>query len=203
MKKSVKKQWFLLLCIALLFMIPVSVQAASPGKGTVKKLYNDFLKKNTTYTWFRALDINQDGVKELVVSKNGPTNYQDEYFIYTVKNDSVTYVGKIFESTRSGDPNKKKAIYYNKKLKAVRQIGTGSYSVTYWLYKVYKYKLQERLSCGGIYNRYRVFYKSSYGKNVSYITEKELDSIYETYFKKGCTQYILYKNTSANRSAKL
>ncbi|MDO5392806.1 MAG: hypothetical protein Q4F24_17190 [Eubacteriales bacterium] len=203
MKKSVKKQWFLLLCIALLFMIPVNVQAASPSKGTVKKLYNELLKKNTSYTWFRTLDINQDGVKELVVSKNGATYNQDQYFIYTVKNNSVVYIGKIFESTRFGDPNKKKAIYYNKKLKSVRQVGTGTYSVTFWLYKINKYKLQERLCCGGIYNRYSVFYKSSYGKKASYITEKELNNFCETYFKKGCTQYVLYKNTSANRSAKL
>ena len=202
MSKRTKK-WGLVMLLALILLIPVSVQAAAPGKTTVKKLYKEFMEKNTTYAWFRTLDINRDGVKELVVSKSGAKYSGDEYCIYTVKKNSMVYVGSVVESRSFGSPNKKKAIYYNKELKAVRQVQTGTYAVFYTLYKINNYKLQERLNCSGIYNRYRIFSKSYYGKNVTYITETQLNNLVKKYFNKGCTKYLLYSNTASNRASKL
>ena len=47
-------------------MLPISIQAAQRKESVI---YSDFLQENPSYTWFRTLDINKDGVKELIVSK--------------------------------------------------------------------------------------------------------------------------------------
>ena len=63
-----KKKMFILIsfifCLSL--MLPISIQAAQRKESVI---YSDFLQENPSYTWFRTLDINKDGVKELIVSK--------------------------------------------------------------------------------------------------------------------------------------
>lgn len=206
MSKKMKKSVLMLFVMVMVLMLPVTVKAA-PSKSAVKKLYNSFLSSNTKYDWFRTLDINRDGVNELIVSQTKTATYEyDYYYIYTVKNNKVYNVGKIGESPsyNGNGKMKPKAVYYNKKLKGIRDIVTGPYSVGATLYKMYKYKLQNRLSMNAIYNRYRIFCRSVYGGPEAYYkTEAGYNKHFNAYFKKGCTRYPLYRNTAANRAGRL
>lgn len=192
----------MLLLLAVMLLIPVTAQAAAPSKTAVKKLYKEFLESNTSHKWFRVLDINQDGVNELVTAKDvkqGSRKYT-RYYIYTIKDKKVKYVGYTEEEYQA-----KKAIYYNKNLKAIRmEKSMGPRNGTSWLYKVYKYKLQERLMLSANYGQYSVFVKSIYGKPGGYFkTREEFEKYYNTYMVKGCTKYALYSNTKTNRANQL
>lgn len=146
-EKLMNKKRLLLICFifCLNLIISISVQAATSKQAPI---YNKFLQKNPSYTWFCTLDINKDGIKELIVSTNQTERFSNNYLIYTVKKGKMVYIGKI-QHTLSTD-GKSKAIFYNPKFKAIREIYQGAQTIEYNLYKISNSTFKEALyACEG------------------------------------------------------
>ena len=184
-EKLMNKKRLLLICFifCLNLIISISVQAATSKQAPI---YNKFLQKNPSYTWFCTLDINKDGIKELIVSTNQTERFSNNYLIYTVKKGKMVYIGKI-QHTLSTD-GKSKAIFYNPNFKAIREIYQGAQTIEHNLYKISNSSFKEA--------KFQYFPITTSGIN-SY--KKSL----KQYFYKGCKKYKLYKNTAQNRSNKL
>ena len=85
-----KKLLFLCVMFCLSLMMSISVQAASKQA----PIYKEFLLNHPSYTWFRTLDINKDGVKELLLL-NGTCEADYVYKIYTIGNGSARYIDEV------------------------------------------------------------------------------------------------------------
>jgi len=199
-----KKRVIFLMCFifCLGIVMPISVQAVTLKQS---EIYNEFLKRNTSYAWFRTLDINKDGVKELIVSENGVKYNSNVYYIYTVKKEKMVYIGKVSHSHSFKD-GKSKAIFYNSKQKAIREAITGPFSLGLALYKISGSTLKGTVYMNRVYGRYPVYAFSKNGKAQYYTTTsgiKKFNKLVNQYFYKGCKKYALYKNTAENRTSKL
>lgn len=202
-KKISKRCLAVLLLLAMVLAVPMTSQAAKkPSKKTVKKLYTEFLKNQSGSDYFTALDINRDGVKELIVSKPRRNSYSNDIFsIYTVKSGKVQFLGDVQESiSLDYSPSKKKAVYYNKKQKAIRGTETGPYTAEYSLYRMSGSKLKKYLYCMGAYNRYQIFQVQYPNKKAKNVSESTHDSFQKKYMKTQCTKKNLVANTEKNRT---
>ena len=185
-EKLMNKKRLLLICFifCLNLIISISVQAATSKQ---------------------ALDINKDGIKELIVSTNQTERFSNNYLIYTVKKGKMVYIGKI-QHTLSTD-GKSKAIFYNPKFKAIREIYQGAQTIEYNLYKISNSTFKEALyACEG-HGHIKVYCIRKNGKFQDFpITTSGINSYKKSlkqYFYKGCKKYKLYNNTAQNRSSKL
>lgn len=179
-------------------------------KGDYRKLYKAFLEKgkavykegSNTYTdtinSFYVLDIDKNGVPELIALTGDFFNYRH---VYTVKSGKMVYCGT--DSVR-GD----KKLYYNSKSKAICIFwwtnGVGGSGVR--LLRVsgsklvpYKYAWSGLSSTGSngkpIYN-----YGTSYADAKS-VSKSTFDAAINKYVK-GYKSYSFISNTAANRNAK-
>ncbi len=210
MKKRIVSRYCLtvLLLIIAVLMIPSYAEAAKkPGKKAVKKLYHQFLQQSMSGSdYFITLDINRDGVKELITSKPRRSSYSDDiYSVYTIRSGKVTLLGTVSESSSYNykASGKKKAIYYNKKCKAIRDCETGPYSTSLTLYRIAGSKLKQKINCTAIYNRYRIFQVSYGTSGPKSVSESRLKSLEKKYMKKQCKKIRLVLNTEKNRTKKL
>lgn len=198
----------ILLLLTAVLAVPATAEAAKkPGKRAVKRIYNEFLQKNVSGSdYFITLDINRDGVKELITSEPVRSSYSDDNFsIYTIRSGAVKLLGTVAESRSCTHhtSDKQKAVYYNKKYRAIRSSETGPYSIGLTLYRISGNKLKERMSSTAIYNRYRIFQISSGSSNPRSVSEKKLDSFEKKHMKKECKKMKLVRNTEKNRNRKL
>ena len=121
-----RRKHLLLLTVLFLLtalMLPVSVSAASKK---YVKLYRNLLKKGTgtitsgTYTYsveykaFMTLDINRDGIPELLIKDQAPETGMTNIMVYTVKKGKLFYCGDYYTRTNYGGK-----ISYSKKYKGV------------------------------------------------------------------------------------
>lgn len=98
-----KKLLFLCVMFCLSLMMSISVQAASKQA----PIYKEFLLNHPSYTWFRTLDINKDGVKELIISEKQQPYRSNIYYIYTVKKEKMVYLGRVSHSNTFKDGTSK------------------------------------------------------------------------------------------------
>lgn len=199
-----KKKMIFLICFlfCLSLAMPVSAQAAEKKEATI---YREFLKENPLYDWFRTLDINKDGVKELIVSKKQLEYSSNVYYVYTIKKNEIVYIGKVSHSQAFKD-GKSKVIFYNSKLKAIRKAVTAPMGFGLSLYKISGSTLKETIYMNRSFGRFPVYSIGKNGKDKYYTTASEIkkfNKLVDGYFYKGCKKYILYKNTAANRLNKL
>lgn len=203
MKKYFKHSLIFCFLLLLTLALPMTTQAAKkPTAKKVKALYNKFMASYySDSSWFCTLDINRDGVKELIASRPKTKSWDDDiYYIYRVKSNKVTYVGKISVSGSYGSLNKPKAVYYNRSLKAIRATTTTAVNLTHTLYQLSGGKLKERLTCSGTYGRYPFYYKSVKGGAPQYFSSAaSYEKFSKKYMEKGCTKKKLVKNTARNR----
>lgn len=196
-----KKLLFLCVMFCLSLMMSISVQAASKQA----PIYKEFLLNHPSYTWFRTLDINKDGVKELIISENQQPYRSNIYYIYTVKKEKMVYLGRVSHSNTFKDGTSK-VIFYNSKLKAIREVVTGPHSLGLSLYKISGSTLKGIAYSNETYGRFPVYAFTKNGKDTYYSTTtgiKKFKQLVDQYFYKGCKKYTLYKNNAANRSSKL
>ena len=196
-----KKLLFLCFMFCLSLMMSVSVLAASKQA----PVYKEFLLNHPSYTWFRTLDINKDGVKELIVSENQQAYRPNIYYIYTVKKEKMVYLGRVSHSNTFKD-GKSKVIFYNSKQKAIREVVTGTQSLGFSLYKISGSTLKSSVYSNESFGRFTVYAFGKNGKEIYYTTTagiKKFKQLVNQYFYKDCKKYTLYKNNAANRSSKL
>lgn len=213
MKNTTKKIFSILLTAALFFsFFGVSQTSSAASKNTAAvKAYKSLLSKKT-YKWgysdeanktanysFACVDLNKDGIKELIVISNS-ASYADQYCkIFTYTNRKIKCV-----TSCSGISWYKKG-----KIIAIEDAHTGSYWGDYYQLSK-KGKLIRKVSYSGtdmkeyakkIKHKENSIYYTSYKigkKEVSYKTyKKKLSRLLKS--KKPATINYL-KNTAANRA---
>lgn len=191
MKRKLRRLFSVILFLTVVFGIGGTADAKTAS--SYQKIYGDFLKKGTAYVegrsikmnlaYFTLLDINQDGVKELLVG-------EDEFCwilqIYTIRKNKMLYIGSF------SNPYVRATVSYNKKYKGLISKGGGTGVSGYVLKILEKNKLKVTQDI-----------MRSYGEitfNGRAISESEARTIEQTYFTgKDVSVYSLYPNTSANR----
>lgn len=197
MKKYFKQSFILFALLLLTLALPLTAQA-KPGKAKVKKLYTRFLEANS-YDWFVSLDINRDGVKELIISNDQVNSWDDhKFYIYRISRGKVDYVGYVVESCSLDENRGRKHIYYSRKYKAVRGTSTGAYSLAQTLYQVKSGSLKSRYYCNAVYGRFPFRLTGTNEVNASGVSNSAYDK-FEKKYMGSCVRKNLYKNTRRNR----
>lgn len=188
-------------------------------KPTEKILYNELLeKKEYSYSikygdeeypykmelnYFLHMDINNDGVKELIVSsKNKATSsewgyiYKEDALVFTIKNNKLKFLGVINSCIDQ------EGMMYSEKYKGIiseQDAGSGGRGAWYSIHNIKNNVLEPLYKCGWHYeilDRLTYFYSIN-GKDT---TEKKYTDYYNKYFiKKDYKHYSLKANTKANR----
>ena len=130
MKEKMRKKSKFLVMFGCLILLCISFSINSEAASAYKKIYKNLLKKEScTYTsssghkvtvnfnYFTLLDIDRNGVPELITSEDTSLMYGD---FFTVKNNRLRYLGDIFNKYHDG-------IRYNPKAKGLvlAEGGTG------------------------------------------------------------------------------
>ena len=204
MKEKMRKKSKFLVMFGCLILLCISFSINSEAASAYKKIYKNLLKKEScTYTsssghkvtvnfnYFTLLDIDRNGVPELITSEDTSLMYGD---VFTVKNNRLRYLGDIFNKYHDG-------IRYNPKAKGLvlAEGGTGVSGETLW--KIVNGKLKETLrieaSC-------RTSNKTIYYLNNKKCSAKTFRRYREKYFSKSKVKIAkVVKNNSTNRRKKL
>lgn len=182
-------------------------------QGNYKVLYKALLEKGTvsiktdygTSTYliksFYLLDIDKNGVPELIVKDGSSSETFSNRFIYTVKKGKVVYCGEYYVK---GD----RYLYYNSKYKAIyiwwwtNGVG-GSGAMLVRLsgtkMKNYKYIWTGSEKVG---STKQIYMYGTSGIKAKKVSKKKFNSMLKKYFK-GQKKYSFMNNTSANRKKKL
>ena len=176
-------------------------------KGNYKTLYRTLLEQGTftyrttscTYTAkaesFCLLDIDQNGVPELIIKTGNANDTFAERHIYTVKSGKLAYCGNYF---MRGD----KYLYYNKKYKSIYTwwwtngvggSGAALYQISGGKMKSYKYAWEGSKSMG---SSKRVYYYGTSAEKRSKVSKSKYLSMVKKYFK-GQKKYSFINNTSS------
>ncbi|MCD8018278.1 MAG: Ig-like domain-containing protein [Clostridiales bacterium] len=156
-------------------------------KGDYRTLYADFLNIKPSYGYYYILDVNKDGLPELIYMDQGAV-YQS---VYTVSNGQVKQLGTLSFSGNSYGT----VVIYNKSKKALycSSLIHGTGGISQSLYRVTQKGLK--------------LYKSFiYSENRYYIKNKSVSkSKYTKQCKKYCgtsklKKYNMLQNTAANRN---
>lgn len=127
-KRIHRKSLFLLaalVCTAVFLFAPVQSQAASKTtRAKVQKAYRNFLYESD-YRSFKLIDVNRDGMKELVVSYDDSRSTISQIFVYTYRNGFVQRVGEDYSAF---------GITYNKKTKRLYGSRGGGGGIENWYY---------------------------------------------------------------------
>lgn len=114
-----------LLCTTALLLMPIQTQAASKRtKKQAQRAYRNFLYESD-YRSFKLIDMNRDGLKELVVSYEDSQTMVSQIIVYTYKNAAVQ---------RAGDHYSAFGIRYNKKTKRLYGSRGGGGGIENWYY---------------------------------------------------------------------
>ena len=207
-----KRKHFLLLTILVLlvtFMVPVSASAASKK---YVKLYKNLLKKGTvsmtsgTRTYnvqikaFLLLDINRDGIPELLLKDQKPETSMTNIMVYTVKNGKLFDCGSYSTRTNYGG-----AISYSKKYKGVLDTwwtnGVGGSGAVLYGISTRKHELVvKRKAWKGAdgYGSTTMTYEIK--KNLVTVSKSKYDNYVNKYFNEKNFKTKKFKaNTAANR----
>lgn len=183
-------------------------------KGNYKALYRALLEKGS-FTYknsygrtgtakagsFCLLDIDQNGVPELIIKTGDANDTFAERHIYTVKSGKLAYCGNYF---MRGD----KYFYYNKKYKSIYTwwwtngvggSGAALYQISGGKMKPYKYVWEGNKSMG---SSVREYYYGTSAEKSSKVSKSKYLSMVKKYFK-GQKKYSFINNTSSNRKKKL
>lgn len=182
-------------------------------RGNYKALYRAMLETGTvTYSdksgkridkagSFALLDIDQNGVPELIVKNTEASGTFSTRYVYTVKSGKVVYCGTY---NVRGD----KYLYYNKKYKAVYSWwwtngvgGSGAQllRLSGSAIKSYQYVWEGGESFGS--SKWVYYYGTSAEKRRK-VSKSKYTSMVKKYFK-GQKKYGFTDNTAANRTKKL
>lgn len=203
MKKLASKISAMLLLICLI-VSPVNVQAAKSSEG---KVYKEILEKgytvtengnkdNRTYKYFNLLDIDRNGVKELVVKEfEGGAWYSTD--VFTIKKGKVVFCGTVIGRGQT-------SMTYVKKYHSLYTYGwTNGIGAAYsFLWRLNGTKIDRWKFCWAgseSMGSSKMVYKT--GKN-SESCKKVSKSTYNAFFKKYFKNRVDYKyveNTAANR----
>jgi len=199
MKKYFKHSFILFSLLLLMLALPLTAQA-KPTKKRVTQIYTSFLKLNG-YDWFLSLDINRDGIKELIVSFDQKNSWDDHtFYIYSVKKNKIAKIGSVEESASLEENKGKKHIYYSKKYKAIRDTSTGAYSLmqTLYQYQPKKTALKSRYYCNAVYGRFPFRLIGTNEVDAYGVSDAKYNA-YEKKYMNSCAKKYLYKNTARNR----
>lgn len=185
------------------------------NKVTAKALYNQLLetgvytydyfeyKMKMNLSYFYYMDLNKDGVKELIVSDKDKAEQEDWGYTYkatalvfTVKDSKLVFLGYIMSCIDE------KGLMYNKKYKGIitePDSGTGGRGNGYGIYNLVKNKLKSVNECYWYYET--LPYKNNYSINNKNTTKSKYNAFVKKYFKQSdYTHLSMHSNTKANRS---
>ncbi|EET60763.1 bacterial group 2 Ig-like protein [Marvinbryantia formatexigens DSM 14469] len=182
-------------------------------KGNYKTLYKSLLTKGTvSYSdkngkgtdkarSFALLDIDQNGVPELIVNNAETSGFFSTRYIYTVKSGKIVYCGRYYVRGEN-------YLYYNQKYKAVYTWwwtngvgGQGSqlFRLSGSTLSSYKYIWEGSDRPG---SSKKVYYYGTSGEKNKKVSKSTYLSAAKKYFK-GQKKYSFVNNTAANRKKKL
>ncbi|MDO4323773.1 MAG: Ig-like domain-containing protein [Lachnospiraceae bacterium] len=177
-----------------------AIYRATLEKGTIT--YSDRSGKRTAKAGsFALLDIDQNGVPELIVKDTEASGTFSSRYIYTVKSGKAVYCGTY---NVRGD----KYLYYNKKYKAlyswwwtngVGGSGAQLFRLSGSAVKPYQYVWEGGESFG---SSKWVYYYGTSAENCKKVSKSKYLSMVKKYFK-GQKEYSFIDNTAANRMKKL
>lgn len=181
-KKAIVKTVLMLACICALSMaMTLTCSAAS-----TKKVYGNFLKRQSSRQYFTQIDINRDGTRELLVSSD---KYGTWLQVYTVKGGRIKNLGQVLNKYQNG-------VRYNPKRKALVLANGGAGASGNSLWKISGGKLRESSSTMMLITGRRIIYQHNYKK----CSAKTYRSKTKLYFGSGQVKLAKFKkNTSANR----
>lgn len=169
-----------------------------------KSLYKKFLAKKSvkagkssiTPKYFYVLNIDKTGVPELIVIDR--TFGSCSYYVYTIKNNKVTYMGE--GGTKSGAVIP--TLVYSSKYKAIYGEGwtNGVGGVWTSYYGISGSKLVTKQHCHVWTNPKTKYVIGQTAKQENTVTKAKYNSFYKKYFTNGKLQkYEMIQNTAANR----
>lgn len=179
-----------------------------------RKLYKKFLEQSTikvsyksgNYTlnhtlnsedlYYYILNIDKKGVPELVICPmNQPTQTCCTYYVYTVKNNKVKYLGTCSYFGRYDVP----PLYYSSKQKAIVSNAIGMGYESHGLYGISGYKLKTKRVCEESYRMTVSYRTGSKFTSLKTVSKKSYNTYYKKYFK-SLKKYTMKANTEANRA---
>lgn len=195
MKKCMKKLNILLI-ITTIFILSCSIQASA--KPNYQKLYGNLLKKNKIIEYdtdgrrsvyrpkyFLLLDIDRNGVKELIVAPN--RGVAGEWHIYTIKNNKVKFLYNRFWMGSC-------TFLWSKSLKGIwREWSEGTGLLTQAFYQIKNGKFVKKIELNRTWH---------YGEKAYYSVNRKgcSKSTYNKYLNKyfRIKKYQAYSNISNN-----
>lgn len=197
MKMKLRHLFSALLLLTAVFWI--SGTADAKAASSYQKIYGNFLEKGTAPVegrsinmnlgYFTLLDIDQNGVKELLVGEN---EFCWDLEIYTIRKNKMVYIGSL------SHPYVGALISYNQKYKGLvtKGGGTGISGYTLTILENNKLKTAQNL----LYS-YSVDEITLNGRKISKSEAEKTEQIYFT--GKDVKEYPFYQNTPANRKQRL
>ena len=181
-------------------------------KGDYKTIYKQMLEtgqvryKSGSKTYmaaaksFYVLDIDRNGVPELIVKDTEASNSFSTRYVYTIRNGKAVYCGGYYQK---GDSK----LYYNSKYKSlymwwwtngVGGVGSMLYRLSGSQLKAYKYIWSGAKSYG---SSKQVYYYGTNAKKGKSVSKKTYNAMFKKYFKSRKTFGFL-NNTLTNRTKK-
>lgn len=169
-----------------------------------KSLYKKFLAKSSVSAgtstikpnYFYLLNIDKSGVPELVVvDETGAYCY---YYVYTIKNNKVTYMGYCTSKGIMSTP----PLYYSSKYKAILVEGWTNFVGGTWsaYYGISGSKLVAKQSCRAWQNPVEYAINQT-GNKETVVTKAKYTAFFKKYFKNGnIKKYKMKANTATNRN---
>lgn len=170
-----------------------------------KSLYKKFLAKSSVAAdtrnikpgYFYLLNINKTGVPELVVVDKSHSGPYCVYYVYTIKNNKVVYMGSCTYKGMGSTPY----LYYSTKYKSLYVCGWTNFVGGVWgsYYGISGSKLVGKQHCREWTNPVEYAIGDTADKE-SIVSKSKYNSFYKKYFKNGnIKKYKMQKNTEANR----
>ena len=207
-----------LLAVTLCATLSIATSASAAGKETkaYKKMlkagtfsvYEKFKNKNVTYPIqsYLILDIDKNGVKELLISQYEIGKMTEDYdvptlYVYTYKDSKIVELGGIYGVANPGWG--KTAVEYNKKYKTLLSthhplLAIGS--VESYCYALEDEKIVEKYYLTDYWDKWEDKNSYTYAKNknekAKSVTEKKYTSLYKKYYT-GKNVKTLYMKTNS------
>ena len=171
-----------------MFPYEVSAKVSKSTKKKAAKAYREFMY-DTDYWWFRTIDMDGDGLKELVVSYESNSGVRCKIYIYKYRKGQVRYVGEEYSMFGHA---------YNKKMKRLMGCRGGGGSIEDWylttsksgkLKWVYLSQIETHYKTGRM--TYDYFYA---GKKIS----KKAFFKKKRSWKKNCVPFNMHKTSLKN-----
>lgn len=153
-------------------------------------IYQKFLRANPIFENFLILDIDGNGVNELIVRKN---NKDSNRLVYTVRNGEVTNLGTVYSNQDE--------LYYNSSLKALGTVSSGiGVYYTYELHSIVDNSLKKIAHCSFSHGYDPVTYEDTVTYTIDSIYNEVSKSSYDKYYKTYFTGLKTYSMITASDS---